>query len=192
MLVLQKNKVSAKLYYSSKNGINRKEMIWYACRPIIDIMCIIHIIVIFKCDPGTKTLIKLIGYLRKYPCMIHSLTCDKGGTTDQREKVDCLGVCGGKTVLSWSKVNLNFCLRPHTNKDSRIQEWIWNRTEKLIGEGVGKSFWWPRSGDDILNLRSTNTGWLWRNKNTNTKSFCSTKDTLDSVNRRWKGGERSF
>ena len=35
--------------------------------------------------------------LRKYPCMIHSLTCDKGGTTDQREKVDCLGVCGGKT-----------------------------------------------------------------------------------------------
>lgn len=123
MLVLQKNKVSAKLYYSSKNGINRKEMIWYACRPIIDIMCIIHIIVIFKCDPGTKTLIKLIGYLRKYPCMIHSLTCDKGGTTDQREKVDCLGVCGGKTG-PFMKQSQSELLRKTTHKqgfqDSRM------------------------------------------------------------------------
>ena len=68
-------------------------MPWQVWRPMIDL---IHIVVIFRCDPGAATDTDQVGYIpQKVPQRDSKL--DTGGSTNPREKMDGLGVRGGKT-----------------------------------------------------------------------------------------------
>lgn len=92
---LMKNKVGAKLHQSSKTGLNGRETPWQVWRTLQTLYTSRSLSGVSL--EQTHALTKLAAHLGKYPSVTRTFICDRAGSTNQREKMDCLGVCGGKT-----------------------------------------------------------------------------------------------